>query len=347
MKIVCLNPQTDLRWRQLVEGQYSDVFHSPEWMGVLSETYGFEVQAWVILDNEGTPQAGIPFCRVTDLRGERIVTLPFSDYCDPLVSNEEQWDALANHLLRENYPVTIRCLHNNLPLVDKRLTEVNKAKWHSVDLEPPLDLIWQGFKDSGRRAIRKARQTGIEVRLAESEEDLRAFYELHLKLRKYKYRLLAQPYRFFERIWSHFLEKQKGALMLAVQNGQIISGIIFLHWKDTFYYKFNASSVDYLSNRPNDFLLWEGIQLAKAKGSMRLDFGLSDWDQDGLLQYKRKFATQEKKISFLRYSPKVKVDDSGAQFGALLPKLTDLFTEDNVPDTVTENAGEILYRYFT
>ena len=35
---------------------------------------------------------------------------------------------------------------------------------------------------------------GVVVRAAECEEDLHAFFELHLKLRKYKYRMLAQPY---------------------------------------------------------------------------------------------------------------------------------------------------------
>jgi hypothetical protein len=31
----------------------------------------------------------------------------------------------------------------------------------------------------------------------------------------------------------------------------------------------------------------------------------------------------------------------------LLPKLTALFTDQTVPDSITEKAGDILYRFFT
>jgi len=51
----------------------------------------------------------------------------------------------------------------------------------------------------------KSQREGLVVRLAQSEEELRAFFEMHLKVRKYKYGLLAQPYRFFQNIWRHFI----------------------------------------------------------------------------------------------------------------------------------------------
>lgn len=42
--------------------------------------------------------------------------------------------------------------------------------------------------------------------------------------------------------------------------------------------------------------MWQGIQYGKAKGYTHLDFGLSDWDQEGLVRYKRKFATTDLSI---------------------------------------------------
>jgi lipid II:glycine glycyltransferase (peptidoglycan interpeptide bridge formation enzyme) len=178
-------------------------------------------------------------------------------------------------------------------------------------------------------------------------ETLRAFFELHLGVRKYKYRLLAQPYCFFENIWRQFIEEQRGSLMIAAYEGEIIGGVMFLEWKDGLYYKFNASAPASLSLRPNDLLIWEGIQYGKAKGCTYLDFGLSDWDQEGLLRYKRKFATVEKTISFLRYSPNGASAQQAQQGADFLPQLTQLFTDEAVPDQVTEKAGEVLYRFFT
>ncbi len=347
MNIICINPQTDPLWQRLVKQHRSDAFHSPEWMQVLTDTYGFDVRAHVLLDEAREPRAGIPFCCMEDIKNKRIVTLPFSDYCDPVVENYEQWIDLTKPLLAEEAPYTIRCVHNNVPLADERFTLANKAKWHGLDLSSDLDTLWSGLHSSARRAIRKAEREGIVIRIAEKKEDLRAFFELHLGVRKYKYRMVAQPYHFFEAIWRHFIETQQGLLMMAVHQGKIIGGVLFLVWQNRLYYKFNASAPIHLSIRPNDLLIWEGIKYGRAQGHTYLDFGLSDWDQEGLVRYKRKFASEEKTISFLCYEPNGRPTYQEQQLSRLFSQLTELFTDESVPDTVTEKAGDILYRFFT
>jgi len=258
----------------------------------------------------------------------------------------DHWQRLTEPLVGAHSSFTIRCLHNSLPLADNRFELINKAKWHGLDLRSDLDTLWSGLHSSARRAIKKAQKQGVVVHQAQGEETLRAFFELHLGVRKYKYRLLAQPYRFFESIWRHFIEEGRGALMVATFEDEIVGGVLFLEWKDGLYYKFNASSPAQLSVRPNDLLIWEGIQYAKARDLTYLDFGLSDWDQEGLVRYKRKFATEEKTISFLRYSPNGGPTQQARQLGSLLPQLTQLFTDETVPDQVTEKAGDVLYQFF-
>ena len=346
MHTICVDPRTNPLWQKLIDQHPSDAFHSPSWMRVLSDTYGFDVNAYVLLDDAGEPIAGIPFGRVADSKGERIVTLPFSDYCDPLVGEIDHWQYLTEPLLQEHSSFTIRCVHNNLPLGDERFTLVNQARWHGMDLRPDLDTLWNGVHSSARRAIKKAEKQGVVVHKARDVETLRIFFELHLGVRKYKYRLLAQPYRFFENIWRQFIEEQRGSLMIAAHKGEIIGGVIFLEWKDGLYYKFNASAPASLSLRPNDLLIWEGIQYGKAKGCTYLDFGLSDWDQEGLVRYKRKFASEEKTISFLRLEHSTSASRQDEHIRRLLPQLTALFTDETVPDSITEKAGDLLYRYF-
>jgi CelD/BcsL family acetyltransferase involved in cellulose biosynthesis len=346
-KVVCIDPRTDTLWRKLVERTPSSIFHSPSWLHVLTDTYGWDANAYVIVDDNAEPCAGIPFFRIADMLGQRIVVLPFSDYCDPLVTDTRQWESLVQQFLLEHLPITVRCLHNNLPLADQRFSPAKTAKWHGLDLRPELDDLWHAMHDSTHRAIRKAQREGVHVRVAESEQDLRAFFEMHLKIRKYKYGLLAQPFLFFQNIWRHFMESGHGFLLLAVYGEKILGGDFFVEWKDTLYYKFNASNFDALSHRPNDLLIWEGIQRARGRGLTFLDFGLSDNDQDGLIRYKRKFGTQEKTISFLRYEPNGGPSAAEKEMRALLGKLTTRFTNQLVPDLVTEQAGEDLYRLFT
>ena len=347
MNIIAITPHNDQRWYDLLEQHESTVFHSPQWMRVLANTYGFNVQAYLLLDDHEQPVAGLPFCQIEDLKQKRIVTLPFCDYCDPLVSDAAHWHMLVSRVLEEGCTFTIRPLHNDIGLTDERLALANKAKWHGLSLEASEEALWQSLHSSARRAIRKAAQNDVLVRPANSTDDLRAFYELHLDVRKRKYKMLAQPYQFFESIWEQFVATGQGDLLLAYHEDELVAGVLLLVWKDRLYYKFNASTAMQLACRPNDLLLWEAIKHGKAKKLNYFDFGLSDWDQEGLIRYKRKYANDEKTISFLRYA----ADDSPTvqeeHLYKLLPQLTDLFTDESIPDNITEKAGEILYRCFS
>lgn len=343
MDIHTVDPRTDPLWHRLIARHPSTVFHSPEWMGVLADTYAFDVRALVALDEAGEPRSGLPFCRIQDFRGDRLVVLPFCDYCDPLVEDRGDWEAVLGEMLLAGQPLFMRCLRNRLPLQDARLTTVRQARWHGVDLQDEVDVLWSRCEPSARRAIRKAQHEGVLVRPAEDEKTLRAFYDLHLGVRKFKYRLLAQPYAMFESVWQRFLVPQKGRLLVATKSDKTIAGAVFLQWKDHLFYKFAASDPAHLGDRPNDLVMWEAIRSAKAAGLSHLDLGLSDWDQDGLIRYKQKFATEEGVIHFLHRSHALAAG-TGSEHG-FLHQLTQLFTDPAVPDRVTEMAGGLLYRY--
>ncbi len=347
LEIIEVDPLKSSLWSHLIDECQSDVFHSPQWIDVLARTYGFSARALILIDDENRPLAGIPFVKIQDMLSSRIVSLPFSDFCDPIIQNMDQWASLVDKLISEKNQVTMRCLHTTSPPEDNRFEHIDHAKWHSCDLTEDIETIFDKLHSSSRRCIRKAGKAGVSVRIATQESDLRAFFELHLKIRKNKYRLLAQPYCFLQNIWRDFVETGQGALMLAEHEGIIIGGTFYLKWKDRLYYKFNASSLDAQNMYPNDLLIWEGIKYAKENGLTSLDLGLSDWEQDGLIRFKRKYATDEKTISFLQFTPEGVADKRYVQIRGLLSKLTDFFTDESVPNEITEKAGNLLYRFFT
>jgi len=344
-KIFWVDPRDDSRWSDLVNRLSGSVFHSPDWIRVLADTYGWNPSALVVINDSGEPIAGIPFCHVSDVLGDRVVALPFSDYCDPLATDKTTWRLLSNRLIRQGCRINLRCLRNALPLEDKRFFTVSRAKWHALDLRPNIESLWRRIDDSAQRAIRKSQREGIRVRVAQSEKELRTFFEMHFKVRKYKYGLFAQPYTFFQNIWRHFVEKGQGFLLLAVKEDKILAGDFFLEWNGTLYYKFNASFAENLLFRPNDLLIWEAIQCGKSRGFASLDFGLSDWDQEGLVRYKRKFGVEEGTISFLRHEPEGAVPMNN-DVREILSNVTRTFTDHRVPDLMTELAGGFLYKLF-
>jgi hypothetical protein len=49
--------------------------------------------------NDPEAKGAILFSHLSDLRGERIVCGPFSDYCDPLTSDVDTWRELVAPLI--------------------------------------------------------------------------------------------------------------------------------------------------------------------------------------------------------------------------------------------------------
>jgi CelD/BcsL family acetyltransferase involved in cellulose biosynthesis len=294
--------------------------------------------------NGGAIEAAIPFSKVSDIRGDRIVCLPFSDYCDPLVPDSESWSQLIARLIGHNLPINLRTLRNSIPSADKRFIIKGNALWHGVDLTRSEQDLWTALDASARQNIRRAQRHNIVVREGRTIDDVRIFYGMHCKLRKSKYRLLAQPLQFFENLHHEFAPRDAINVLIAEQAGCPIAAVFLLEWNGTLYYKFNAS-LDLLY-RPNDLLAWSAILLGRRRGMIRFDFGLSDPAQPGLVRYKQKFATEERAISLLRWQPDDYLNPKGELAGRMLNRITNLMTDPAVPDHVTQAAGDELYRYF-
>lgn len=346
MPVALIDPFTDERWLRLIHARPSSVFHSRGWLRALADTYDLDVGAVIVHSSGGSPVAGMPFCHLSDIRGTRIACLPFSDYCDPLVHDDASWRVLIGCLLEKGQPVMLRCVHSQEPLSDGRFVVYKQAHWHGIDLRRGLDDLWTGLGSAARRAIRRAQRCGVQVRPTSDPKMLRSFYEMHLDVRKHKYRLLAQPYRFFENIWHYLLQDGRGQLLMATRDRDVLGGILLLEWQDVLYYKFNASAASTLTYRPNDLLVWEAIRYGCQRNLARLDFGLTDWGQTGLLDFKGKYATEEKVITFLQHIPQVLVEPVCPDVQHLLPRLTELFTDPGVPNAITEQAGDLLYSLF-
>ncbi len=338
-----VDPTTDPAWLALTRSHRSDVFHSPAWLSIIRDVYGFDVVADIIVDDADRPVAGLCRSVIDDAVGRRIVSMPFSDFCDPLVTTNEQWEALTVTLPTD--PWTVRCLRDDFVSRDVRFEQIHDAAWHAVDTTRDPDVIWDELPSSARRAIRRGRSR-LEIRPAETVEDLGAFFDLHRGVRRHKYGLLAQPRAFFESIWEAFIGRDASTLLLAWADDDLAGGILFVEWNDTLYYKFNASHPDHLDSRPNDLALWEGICHANRHDLARIDMGVSDFDQPGLVAYKEKYATESGTMRVHRTPLGFERDERASELRSLLSSLTDLFTDPSVPDDIVEEAGTVLYRYF-
>ncbi|MFG1931587.1 GNAT family N-acetyltransferase [Mycobacterium sp. NPDC048908] len=343
--VVTADPRTDPRWHTLAVTAEGSLFTSPPWIRSVCDTYGFTPQARVATDAAGRPTDGFAWVPISDIRGDRLVSLPFSDRAEPFVSGRAMWWSLVHDALQTDAPLQIRCLDAAVPTVDARLVQAGEAAWHGTPLDAPITDIYRSLSSAARRNIAAAERNGVRVEAVTGMDGIRIYHRLHVSLRKYKYRLLAQPFTLFERIWQEFSVNDGIVTLLARVNGEPVAGAVYLVWNDVLYYKFGASLAATLSLRPNDALAWTALRWASERGLRGLDWGLSDLDQPGLVAYKRKWASEERRIVTLRSAGED--SDNARDSGRLLGELTRLLTEDAVPDHITERAGSLIYRYFT
>src|SRR5215471_7742482 len=89
MTVSKIDPIQDSRWHALVERHPdASVFHTVSWLKALQRTYGFRTVAYTTARAGEDLEDGVVFCDAGSwLTGKRLISLPFSDHCQPLVNS--------------------------------------------------------------------------------------------------------------------------------------------------------------------------------------------------------------------------------------------------------------------
>jgi hypothetical protein len=97
MEIIIVNPIDYPGWdEQILRLPGATFFHSAAWAKVLADSYGYNPLYFVAHDG-GTICGCLPVMEVDSfLTGRRGVSLPFTDFCQPLTANDHQFAALLN-----------------------------------------------------------------------------------------------------------------------------------------------------------------------------------------------------------------------------------------------------------
>ena len=98
-----IDPLSDPRWASLVQkhGEAS-VFHTPGWLTALRQTYNYLPVVFTTSPPDTDLTNGVLFCPVRSwITGNRLVSLPFSDHCSPLVNNSEELQSILDFLRQD------------------------------------------------------------------------------------------------------------------------------------------------------------------------------------------------------------------------------------------------------
>jgi CelD/BcsL family acetyltransferase involved in cellulose biosynthesis len=296
-----IDPISDPDWLQLVESSpAAEVFHHPRWLELLRSQYGYEFEACCVAGSRGI-EAGIPIARIESrLTGRRLVSIPFSDVCTPLLAPDASpaalaalGPALAAEAGRNGLDLTV---HASLPSVPGAFLKPSFFR-HLLPLaEDPAEVEGRYSKSQVKRGIKKARREGLGVERRTDVAALDAFYSLHLQTRR-RLGVPTQPKRFIRR-FEELFDAGLGFVALVLDEGEPIAAAVFLTFNRTVTYKYGASDASKLAKRPNNLLFAEVIRWACEEGFQTLDFGRTDIDNEGLRAFKRSWGAEEVELSY-------------------------------------------------
>ena len=140
-----------------------------------------------------------------------------------------------------------------------------------LDLSPSEETLLAQMKEKWRYNLRLAGRKGVTVRVASTEDDVRAWYRL-LQVTGKRDQFGVHTLDYYLQVWRLFALHNQARLLLAEYEGQMLAGIFVSLFAKQAIYLYGASSNEQRQLMPNYLLQWEAIRWAKREGAHSYDF---------------------------------------------------------------------------
>jgi len=338
-----LNPLDDPRWPRFLDRHPdSSVFHSTGWLEALRRTYGYEPVVFTTTPPAQALENALVFCRIQSwLSGGRLVSLPFSDHCQPLAegpSFTEVMDWLNTSRSQKHWRyVELRPL-SGTDTFRSDLVKSGSFSFQTLDLRPDLDVLFRSFhKSCVQRKIHRAERERLTYEEGRSEVHLSQFYELMLLTRR-RHGLPPQP-----QVWFRNLLRSLGAgivVRVVSKDGQPIASMITLQFKDVLVYKYGCSDSRFNNLGCNALLFWKAIQDAKRAGHRKFDLGRSETGNPGLISFKENWGATSVPLHYYRQPAQQPAPLISGWRGRFAKNVFSI-----MPNSVLSATGRLLYRH--
>ena len=313
-------------------------FHTASWAEVLQKSYNYK-PVYFTIRKQAALEALLPVMEVdSPLTGKRGVSLPFTDYCEPIASGAAQFRELFAAVVvlgKKN-----RWRYLELRGGETFLGQTDSSEWHYAHTLNLGKIGIDTFSDSTRRNIKKAQRENLDVIISASPDALQNFCRLNALTRRI-HGLPPQPRRFFQCVHDRILSRNMGFIVLASLRGTAIAANVYFTFGNQLLYKYGASDRAYQHLRASNLVMWEAIKWGCDRGYRSLCFGRTEPDNEGLRQFKAGWGARERLIKYYRFD---------LQKGAFIktpviinPLFRKIFSKLPIP--ALNMLGSILYRH--
>jgi hypothetical protein len=311
---------------------------------VISDSYGYK-PVYLLKTEDNRIDVLIPAMEINSyLTGKRLVSLPFSDFCMPIISEDSVnvfntiFTFMHDLALKENID---SIEFNSINDLEMNRTPAQIFYGHILDLSLTEENLFKNFRKGTKSSILKSGREGVSIKICDGLDAMYQYYEIHAHTRK-RLGLPPQPFKFFKTIHENLIHNKMGIISLAFYNEKCIAGAVYLQFGEKGLYKFSASDYRYHNLSANNLLMWESIRYLKSRNVRELHLGKTDYKHEGLRIYKRGWGTAEHTIKFYKYVLKTK---SFVVTNSYPPKI---FTHvcRYLPLTTLKLIGRLFYKHF-
>ncbi len=140
-----------------------------------------------------------------------------------------------------------------------------------LDVTPSEEMLLASMKEKWRYNVRLASRKGVTVRVATTENDVRAWHAL-LRATGERNAFGIHTLDYYLLAWRIFAPRKQARLLLAEYNGQLLAGIFVGLFAREGIYLYGASGNEHRNLMPNYLLQWEAIRWVKEQGASHYDF---------------------------------------------------------------------------
>jgi lipid II:glycine glycyltransferase (peptidoglycan interpeptide bridge formation enzyme) len=181
--------------------------------------------------------------------------------------------------LKDLKPISLS-IFNDLSYSGQSFVEYGPARARvtcKVELTQSREQLWDDLKKQNRNAIRQGEKKGCEFRIGKTDKDFALFYSVYSNLAKSKsFSKISKP------VMRTAFSSPISAVYLATVKGEPAAAAFVLLSDTVARFWYGAGSPNFYSYRPSNFLHWNIILDAKARGC-------TYYDLDGATPFKASF----------------------------------------------------------
>ena len=271
------------------------LFYKRGWLTTLKKTFNSEL-IFLQKFKTGNLFCIIPMVLCKDFKNNKyLVSLPYT----PLIEDKELdyktiFFPLMDFLVKNN-------LISDLIFKQKQniIDSTNRYLINTINLQANIDQIYYKMSSFNKRFISKYKNKKIIVIEKEFSSNQDIFYTMYIDNNR-RHGSPSLPMSFFVNLNKYFSQNFK--LYFCYSQSKLISCCMFIYDKKVAIYSYvGINKLTKNKDFGHRYLIYKAINDFKRIGIKEINLGKTDFDQDGLIKFKKSFGSKTYEISYFSF----------------------------------------------